>query len=132
MTSQPSVLARAPIPKHLDLYCSQTYRFFSFWYICQHLHSHSFSSSQNSDPTFARAAAAGPSGPRQVNLVDGNFGSTNSYLVSSLTSNLDPANPVSKQTQATFYESEIPVPAPPPPPPKVSVVYFEQYMAFLH
>jgi hypothetical protein len=69
----------------------------------------------DSDPTFARAGLEpGPSGPRQVNIVDGNFGQTGSYLVSSLTSNQDQANPISKQNGATFFESDIPQPAPAP------------------
>ena len=71
----------------------------------------------NSDPSFARSGVEpGPSGPRQLNIVDGSFHQTGSFLVSSLTSNTDPANPVSKQDQATFFESDIPQP---PPPKKV-------------
>ena len=41
----------------------------------------------------------------------------NEVHVDSLHSNFDVANPVSRQTQATFFVS--PIPLPPPPPPKV-------------
>jgi len=71
----------------------------------------------NSDPTFGRSGAEpGPSGPQQLNIVDGSFRSTGSFLVSSLTSTQDLSNPISKQDQATFFESDIPRPAPAPAP----------------
>lgn len=74
----------------------------------------------NSDPTFGRSGVEpGPSGLRQLNIVDGSFRSTGSFLVNSLTSNQDLANPISKQDQATFFESELP--RPPPEPKKVVI-----------
>ncbi len=77
----------------------------------------------NSDPTLGGrggAAQPGSSGPRQLHIVDGGFEQTNPYLVSSLTTNQDQANPISRQNGATFYESELPLPQPPPEPKKVS------------
>jgi len=82
-----------------------------------------------SDPAFNGVAAsvhsvplAGASPARAIHVPEGAFGLTVPYQVASLTSTVDPANPLSKQAQATFFEGDpylVPIPAPPPPRPKV-------------
>lgn len=79
-----------------------------------------------SDPHFGFEASpfpvlGGNSGLKQLHVVDGNFGVSDSFQVSSLTStHNDVTNPVSKQAQATEYHANpivIAYPPPPPPPP---------------
>lgn len=66
-----------------------------------------------SDPAFNGVAATqggvplgGASGFRSIHGPDGSFHLTPSYQVASLTSTNDPANPISKHGQATFFEGD--------------------------
>ncbi|XP_059082768.1 uncharacterized protein LOC131880217 isoform X2 [Tigriopus californicus] len=67
----------------------------------------------DSDPAFNGLASAkggvplgGTSGFRSIHGPEGSFHLTPSYQVASLTSTNDPANPISKQGQATFFEGD--------------------------
>ena len=70
----------------------------------------------------------GPSGFRALHTPEGDFGLTPSFQVQALHSTAgDPANPLSKQGQATFFEPEAPLvlhhhvhPIPEPEPEPVS------------